>query len=216
MKRASRKKSKVLIIDDHPIYLQGLELALEDSFFLEVVDTYSIASEAKKYLVTHPVDIVVCDINMPIFDGFDILKTVVNKTKAKLLFISGLNDAFTIKRAYKLGAYGYVPKDAHVLEIFKALDTIRKGEKYTTPDIDKVLLDGAIGAKQNPAEKPLTPQETLILRKICSELTSEQIAKDLAISIHTVNNHRKSILKKTKCTNLVSLAKYAAQNGLME
>lgn len=205
------KKHKVILIDDHPIYLQGLELALKDSFYLDVMLTFTSSQEAIKYINNHKVDIILCDINMPEHDGFDLLTLINKKLDIRVLFISGLKDDFTITRAYKAGAYGYITKEAPLLDIFKALDTIRKGEKYITPEINSILLKGAT----SKVTKPLTKQETVILQKICEEKNSEQIALDLSISINTVNNHRKSILQKTNSVNLVSLTKYAARNGLL-
>lgn len=64
--------------------------------------------------------------------------------------------------------------------------------------------------------KPLSPQEQIIVRKICQEKSTEQIAEELSISSHTVSNHRKAIVKKTHCTNLVALTKYALKNGLLD
>lgn len=209
-----RRKKSVIIVDDHEIFVRGLVSALEGSYFLQVVKTFNDGAKAKEYLGRHNIDIIISDINMPGFSGFNLLNYVRAKHTAKVLLLSVLKDSFTIKRAYRLGVSGYLSKDTSITNIFKALDTIRKGYKYTNEEIDKVLLESATELNQKKEDRPLTPQEKIVLRKICEEKSSKQIAEELGISIHTINNHRKSILKKTKSTNLVSLSKYAAKNGL--
>lgn len=124
----TKNRSKLVIVDDHPLFLQGLESALEDSFYIKLIASFTDPLLAKKYIAVHPVDIVICDIAMPGLDGFGLLK-FINKTKnTKSVFMSALNDSFTIKRAYKLGVYGFISKDASILELFKALDLVRKEE----------------------------------------------------------------------------------------
>lgn len=210
------KNNKFIIIDDHPIYVQGLEYALMGSLYLQHVGSFIDSSEAKAFLGSHPVDIVICDVNMQKYNDFDKLKYIrERKLDVKFQFLSGFSDYFTVNRAYKLGVHSFLSKEAPLVELFKSLDTIRKGGIYTNEAIDMVLQSNATGISVGKMYRPLTRRKEIVLRKICEEKTSSEIAKELGISIHTVNNHRKSILKKTNCTNLVSLTKFAAQNGLL-
>ena len=209
------KKQKIIIVDDHPIYVEGLEFALADSFYIQVVATFTDPTLAIKYLETKHVDIAIVDVNMPVLNGFGLMKQIQEREiNTQVLFVSVLKDYISVARAYKSGAAGYMSKDAPLLELFKCLETIRQGERYIPPSNESILIEGLL-QKDNPDIKPLSPQELVVLRKICEERSSDQIAVDLNISRNTVNNHRKSILKKTGSSSSVALIKYAIVNGLL-
>ena len=208
------RKLSVILVDDHPVFLEGLKLALEGGAYTEVVGTFTTVRETLVYLKDHKVDIAIVDIVLTRTDGFTILKKIDStKSKTKVLFLSGIKNSFTVKRSYDSGVHGYITKDAPIAEVFKALETIRKNEIYIAPEFSDIGISISGSSKMKKEVNQLSSREKEILAKICAGQTTQSIAVDLDISTNTVNNHRKSILKKTESSSQAALIKYAHDNG---
>ena len=165
------------------------------------------------YLGSSNLDILLLDINLPNLSGFDVLKTLGKKyPNVKVLILSSYQDVESVNRAYNLGASGYLTKSSAAAEILLAIEKVKLGETYVSQSYREKLDEDA----NTSASGELSERETQILRLICKENTSQEIAESLGLSINTINNHRKSLLKKVGTDNLVGLFKYAFHKGYLD
>lgn len=207
-------KIKIGLLEDHPAVRIGISdrLAAVPHFHVQFSDGNSaILLEFLKY---RKLDVLILDLNLPDTNGFNILKVVRKKYKdLKVLIFTSYEDQITIQRTYREKANGYIHKGSPLNELMDAVETVSRGESYFPAGIEEMVVDTTTEQKKN---KGLTKQETLILRLICKEKTSENISDILGISIFTVNNHRKNLIAKTQTTGMVGLMKYAYANGYFD
>jgi two-component system, NarL family, response regulator DegU len=201
------KKIKVIISDDHPLFLKGLKDTLAEEANFEVMDTASNGQQAFEKIGFLQPDVATLDLDMPILNGIEVAKLVIkNYPNVKIIILSMHKDADIIRAAMALGIHGYVFKDDAVNDLVKAIRTVNEGEFYISVDNAKksfFLNEGSelIGE--------LTKMEKIILREIAQQKTTKQIADENFISTKTVENHRANICKKLNLHGNNSLLKFA-------
>jgi DNA-binding NarL/FixJ family response regulator len=217
-------KTKLVLVDDHKILLDGLEALL-----VSTNDNYDISKEesGEAFLGRadlEKIDIAIFDINMKEKDGITTYKEAMkNGFKGKCLFLSSYDDLKLINEAINLGANGYITKSSATDNLSEAIELAMKNEIYYSPDIrTRILKSFANGGKkqrQDSSEKgiirQLTDREMDVLLLIAQEFTSDQIAKKLYIAKSTVDTHRKNLIHKLKVKNAVGLGLFAERNGLL-
>ena len=217
------KKIKVHIADDHQIITDGIVSVLENEDNIIPVGYSLNGQEVIDWLKDNHADVLVLDINMPKVDGIEVLKHIKkNKIKTSTLVLSSYDDTKLIKEAVRLGANGFLAKKCAGEHIVEGIKTIFEGNQYFSTEIEKKLLASAVGKKASKDiaqdgihTSSLTDRELEILKLICKELSSKEIATELYLSQNTVDIHRKNLLYKTKSKNVVGLALYAAKNELI-
>ncbi len=207
-------KLKILLADDHQILLESLADSINFSEKMEVVATAINGVEVLRELEIHGVDVLVCDMQMPILDGVStILQVRQHFPQVKILMLSMLEDADFIEKAIQAGALGYVLKKAKKAELEKAILAVAKGEKYFAKEIlDLLEVNEPIKAN---LPSILTLREIEILKLVAKEFSSNQIATILKISLNTVESHRKNIYRKLNIQNLAGAIRYAIENKLI-
>jgi two-component system, NarL family, nitrate/nitrite response regulator NarL len=206
-------RTKVYLVDDHAILMDGVKSLLNATDEYEVAGTASTAEDALKYLQNEPVDILISDYSLPGMDGLGLVKVMQRiKPEVKILIMSMHDEAHLVKEILKEGIKGYLLKKDSQKELLTALDQIRAGRTYLSNEINTLLIQNL----QNPDEgKLLTEREREILKLIAKEYTNKDIAEELFISERTVETHRKNIFRKTKTNSLVGLIKFAYANNLV-
>tara|TARA_R110000744_G_scaffold144233_4_gene256338 strand:+ start:39 stop:725 length:687 start_codon:yes stop_codon:yes gene_type:complete len=206
-------RTKVYLVDDHAILMDGVKSLLNATDEYEVAGTASTAEDALKYLQNEPVDILISDYSLPGMDGLGLVKVMQRiKPEVKILIMSMHDEAHLVKEILKEGIKGYLLKKDSQKELIAALDQIRAGRTYLSNEINTLLIQNL----QNPDEgKLLTEREREILKLIAKEYTNKDIAEELFISERTVETHRKNIFRKTKTNSLVGLIKFAYANNLV-
>ena len=203
---------KLLIADDHPVFLESLSLLVSKIPAYEVAGKMCNGREVLAYLAHSPADIVLTDIQMPGMGGIELTGELRRLyPKVRVLMLTMLEDADTIKAALKAGAAGYVFKSASLEEFARALDTVAGGSKFYSEEIMQRVLESS---KEGGGDL-LTERELEIVRLIASGLKSSEIAKQLFISVNTVETHRKNIFSKTRVKNAVGLSQYARKHGII-
>ncbi|MEQ8686428.1 MAG: response regulator transcription factor [Imperialibacter sp.] len=206
-------RTKVYLVDDHAILMDGVKSLLNATDEYEVAGTASTAEDALKYLQNEPVDILISDYSLPGMDGLGLVKVMQRiKPEVKILIMSMHDEGHLVKEILKEGIKGYLLKKDSQKELIAALDQIMAGRTYLSNEINTLLIQNL----QNPDEgKLLTEREREILKLIAKEYTNKDIAEELFISERTVETHRKNIFRKTKTSSLVGLIKFAYANNLV-
>ncbi|MEM9052662.1 MAG: response regulator transcription factor [Bacteroidota bacterium] len=211
-----QEKHKILIVDDHEMFLDGLKSLLESRPEYEVVFTTSSGYEVLDYLENQTVDLVVSDLSMPIMDGVDLVKQLkAAHPDVKILVLSMHNNRDSVREVLMAEAEGYILKDAGKEELFNAINKILDNGTYYSQLVTSIFLE-TMKQEVKAKEKinPLTERELKVLQHIIMENSSDQIAENLFISRRTVDTHRINLLRKTKSATVVGLVKFAFENGL--
>lgn len=199
------EKIRIIIADDHPLFLKGLKDTLEEEIEFNVLDTAVNGQQAIDKITHLLPDIAILDLDMPLLNGIEVAKLVLkNHVHVKIIILSMHKDVDIIRAAMALGIHGYVFKDDAVNDLVKAIRTVVKGNQYISSDAS---------VNPNPADQSvltaLTRMERLILKEIARQKTTKQIADENFVSIKTVENHRANICKKLNLYGNNSLLKFA-------
>jgi DNA-binding NarL/FixJ family response regulator len=201
----------ILIVDDHPLVLEGLKSLLANEPHISLVATAKNAYEAIDFLKQHKIDIAFLDINLPDISGIDLCKKIVSEfPTVKCLALSTFSERNYISQMIQNGAMGYLIKSSSREEILQAIEQVNAGGFFMNVNLIENQLE-----KDKHKIPELTRREKEVLILISEGLTNQQIADKLFVSVLTVNSHRSSLLLKFEVNNTASLIKIAAQNQLL-
>jgi len=204
----------LLIVDDHPVVLEGMKALLLDSDIVLVKACCSDAQSALAFLETDTVEVILLDINLPDISGIDLCKQIKHKYPGThIIAISNYNERSMITKMIQNGATGYVLKNASAEEIINAIKAVVNKTVYLSPEVQKSLFEAVL---DDPLELPkLTRREQEVLRCIAEGKTTVEIGETLFISPHTVETHRKNLMQKFEVSNAAALIRVATQYHLI-
>lgn len=209
-----KKLYKILIADDHLLFLESMALLLDSLEEVELVDKVSNGKEVLKKLNDINIDILLCDYRMPEMDGIELAFQLREKYPAiKIILLTGSDDLDGIRKAVQAGVKGVLSKNISKNELQKAINAIGEGFTYFSNDIMHILTQFPTVEKNTPNEA-LSDRELEVLKLISQSHTGVQIADKLNISHHTVESHRKNLFRKIGVNSTYALIKYAMQNGI--
>lgn len=202
---------KILIVDDHPMIVEGLKSLLANTEGISVVGTASNAYEAIAFLKNSKVDIAFLDVNLPDISGIELCKKIKEQfPEVKSLALSTFSERAYVSRMIQNGACGYLIKSSSKEEILEAIRQVQAGGYFMNVSFDHNTASSA------PKNTPfLTRREKEVLALIAEGMTNPQIADQLFVSVTTVNTHRSNLLMKFDVSNTASLIKAAAGLGLV-
>ncbi|MDP8910118.1 MAG: response regulator transcription factor [Chloroflexota bacterium] len=209
-----KRPLRVVIVDDHPLVVDGLRMALELAD-IEVVATASSAAEAIEAVRLHLPDVVVMDIQLPDGSGVQATAAVLKVAPGTaVLMLTMLEERDTLLAAVRAGARGYMVKGASRDEIVRAVTAVADGEAIFGASVARELLAGAMAAPQPGQfdERVLTEREHQILDCLADGLGNGVIAQRLGISAKTVANHVSTLLTKLQVTDRAQAALLARQH----
>ncbi len=220
---ANKEKIKVHIADDHKILIDGIIAVLKSENEIEVVGYSQDGLQVLEWFKNNKADVLVLDINMPIFDGIEVLKEFKKQNiEQNTIILSTYDDVKLVKEVLKIGALGFLAKKCAGENIIEAIKSIHKGNQYFSKDVHKDLVASLVGNKvKNKVPQDgvfsasLTERELQVLQLISKEMNTKEIAEQLFISTSTVDTYRKNLLTKTKAKNSVGLIMYAVKNKLL-
>ena len=214
---------QIALLDDHPLFRQGLRYILQALPYVEEVIETSELPELQARCRQRLPDVVLLDLQMPNMDGPEAAKLLLAEFPSlKIVVLSMLSADKFITQMMKLGARSYLPKDADQAELRTALEDVLITGHHFTPRISRALVRGVQQPSRHPANTrqphlaDFTPREQEVLRLICRGQSTADIAAALFISSRTVEGHRQKLLEKTSASNSAGLVVYAARHGLLD
>ncbi len=210
---------KLALADDQVLFRRGLTMLLRDLPDVQVVFECSNGEELLTGLKNNAVDVVLLDLEMPVLNGMDAMKRMREEfPRVKVIVLSMHSEEKFIVHLMELGANGYVLKTAEPDEIEDAIHAVATTGYHFSPMVSRVMLLGLVKKeKLRPTfdeVDPLTERELDVLRLICQELTTTEIAGKLFLSPRTVEGYRNNILQKIGARNTAGIVVYAMSKGL--
>lgn len=206
------EKFRILVVDDHPMVIEGMKAILQQISFVELTGTADNSFLALELVEAFHPDLVITDINLPEINGIELTSRIKKKfPSVKVIGMSTFNDRSYISQMIQSGADGFLVKSASKEEIEKAIPLVMDGQMYLSVDVNMNKQE-----KKSLANQPvITRREKEILLLIADGLTNPQIAQKLFISLNTVDTHRKNLLAKFETNNTASLIKLAGRGGFI-
>jgi two-component system, NarL family, nitrate/nitrite response regulator NarL len=205
--------TRIILVDDHAILLDGIKSLLEKEQHLCVDRSFLSAEETLKYLETQDADLLITDFNLPGMDGLSLIHTVKRiRPDMRIVVLSMHNEIHLVKEILKAGVNAFILKNDSHQDLLLAIDDVMNGKVFLSSEVNRMLIQNL----QNPDEgKLLTDREREIVKLIAKEYSNKNIAQELFISERTVETHRKNIFRKTGTNSLVGLIKFAYANNLI-
>ncbi len=207
---------RVMIVDDHPVWRDGIRADLERLGVARVVAEAGDGGEAIEAAREAMPEVVVMDLSLPTVRGVDATRRIVEESPhVRVLVLSASGEEADVMEAIKAGASGYLLKSAPGSEVAQAVRKVAAGEPVFTPPLAALVLDEFRRlADRDPSEPSLTRRENEVLRLVAKGYTYREIAEKLFISVKTAQNHVQNILTKLQMRRRYELMRYAIQKGL--
>ncbi len=210
----------VFIADDHAVLRDGLKKIINEHENFSVIGEASDGQETiNKVQEVHP-DILLLDISMPIFTGFQVIERLKNHlSEMKVVVLTLHNNESYVSALLKAGVHGYLIKTAPAREVLLALESVSKGGYYLDSTISKFIINHYIenvSAEVVDEWDGLTTRELEVLKLIAEGYKNQEIADLLNVSVKTVESHRYNIMDKLDMHDRIDLVKYAIRRGIIQ
>ncbi|GGJ34491.1 response regulator [Deinococcus roseus] len=209
---------RVLLVDDHALFRQGIKSLLESEGDIRVIGEASNGREAIRFAAETKPDLILMDIQMPELDGVKACQSILEiDPEARVIMITMYRQDSYVFEALKAGARGYVLKDADASTLIDAIRRVAEGEALLNADLAQNVLDDFRHKKEVlPSEKhaDLNERETMILRLLAQGHSNQEIAIKMDISEKTVRNRLSEIFAKLQLNNRTQAALYAIREGI--
>jgi DNA-binding NarL/FixJ family response regulator len=209
---------KVVIADDHPMVVEGIQKMLANYSHIMVTGSYGTGAELLEGLKIEQPDILLLDIHFPDTTGNNLVRAIAPLYSAmKILVITSVEDPFEVQDMMQNGCSGFIRKAVSSEMLVEAIEAVYHEKEFIEPSIKEMLLQSMIKpGKLNPQKVYLTAREQEVLELICDGLTNIDIGAKLFLSHRTVENHRISLYHKFEVNNTASLVKLAVQYKLVQ
>ncbi len=216
-------KKTVLIIDDHPMFREGLKSIIGRSNKYEIVGEAGESREALKFLKKLKPELALVDLSLPDGSGIELIQNMLKiNSDLRIIVVSMHSKIDYIVSAFQAGASGFVAKESAAERLLQAMETVCKGDYFMDTAVSREVVKNLVGAKAREARfndesySTLTPREQEIMVLVAEGRSSGAIADKLCISPKTVENHRSSIMSKLGLHSTIELVRYAAKLGLID
>ncbi|MFN9714435.1 MAG: response regulator [Planctomycetota bacterium] len=209
-----KAKSRIMIVDDHPMMRDGLNMRISSQDDMEVCGEAATENAAVELVRQFCPDLVLIDISLKEGNGIELVKRIrlLNAT-TKMLVVSTFEESLYAERALRAGALGYLNKNESNEKLIEAIRTVLRGDRYVSAETTQRLVSQALG-KRDVMDDPLetlTDRELEIFRLIGAGVSTSAIADQLFLSTHTVDSHRENIKKKLGAKTAAELNRQAIQ-----
>lgn|SRR5208337_4366903 len=218
---SKEKKIRVLLAEDHILVRQGFRRILEDDPGISVVGEARTGLEAIDQCKELKPDVVVMDLSMPDLGGLEATAEILKANpQIKILILSMYSNEAYVRKAFELGAKGYILKNAIEVDLTRAVMALAEGQAYFSPGVSHIVLESMKagtfqGTSQDPYEK-LTLREKEVLQLIAQGKSNKEIATLLNISVNTVAVHRARLMETLNLHRTAELVLFAVKKGLIQ
>ncbi len=213
------EKIKIVIADDHTVFRDGLRFLIQREKNMEIVGEAATGRDLLLCVEQQQPRLIITDLVMPLLSGLEAIREIVVRfPTVRIIALSSFDHEQLIIEALKMGAQGYIIKNAPKGEIIHAIRTVLQGLPYycmsTTPDLARKISDSDFYPYKNKPGVELTEAEKRIILFLCEERKNEEIAKLIGMSIRTLERMRLQIQEKIGVRSLAGLVIFAVKQGI--
>ncbi len=203
----------ILLVEDHQLVRQAWRNLLHSQSEYRIIGEAETCKEALAFIRTTSLDIILLDVNLKGENGSTIISTICNILPHPKIIIVSMNSEFSfVKSMFKLGAMGYITKNASIEDMLLGIKEVSNGGKFLSQDLKNLFANNSV---EKIEKLNLTIKELEIIKHISCGLSNKEIAALLNISEKTVEGRKTIVYKKLQVKNNVGLLKYATDNGLI-
>jgi DNA-binding NarL/FixJ family response regulator len=217
------QKIRVIIIDDHPLFREGLKTILNRKPRYEVAGEAGSGHAGLRLVKKLQPDLVLLDLSLPDTRGLDLIRDILRASlKTRILVVSMHSKIDYIAKAFQLGAMGYIVKESAAETLLNGVEHILKGNYYMDTSVSRQVVKKLAGlpvremVSANTGYEALTPREQEIMALLAEGMAISQVAEALFISPKTAENHRSNIMRKLDLHSSIELVRYAVKIGLVD
>lgn len=204
----------IVIVDDHPIVIEGLKIMLENDKYFFISATFNDGAGILNFIKTNEVDIILLDITLPDSNGIELCAEIKKiEPKTSVIMLSNRSERSIIMQCIQNGASGYLLKNATIEELHSCIRGALSGNIVFCNEVKEIISKPA--QNELAAVPRLTKREKEILKLLTEGKTSNVIAEELFLSPLTVDTHRKNIIQKFQVKNMAELISVAVQRNLV-
>jgi len=209
-----KPKPTLVLVDDHPIIIEGLTKLLGKNDRFDIVASFTQGNQLLAYIKKNTVDVALVDIILPDINGMDLCKEIKKIAPGTIVIaLSNHQERSAVTRMLENGANGYILKNASIDEIGNCINEALEGKITFSKGISDIILKTPFKTKWTFVK--LTSRESEILKLVAQGLTASRIAEKLFLSKFTIENHKKNLLQKLQAKNIAELISNASDKGLL-
>lgn len=211
------RRVRVVLAEDHTLVRAGVRSLLDKIPTVEVVGEAGDGREALRLVEATRPDLVLMDITMPGLNGLEATARIAKDFRpTKVLILSMHASEEYVLRALRVGASGYLLKDAGAEELERAVAAVARDEAYFSPQVSKHVVAGYMRRTSEPAAlDQLTPRQREILQLIAEGRSTQETARELGISVKTVETHRAQLMERLGIRDIPALVRFAIREGII-
>lgn len=213
-------KISVILADDHSVLRTGLKLLLNNEPDMQVVGEAADGEQVLHLLETENAGVLILDLSMPVMGGLECIKEIRSRgINIKILVLTMYENDEYLLEVMQSGAMGYVEKNALDTELFQAVRTVARGQRYLSPQKAQILINTLLTDQRPQTDDDpytlLTYREREVLRLMARGYSMSQVAQLLCISVKTVDTHKTRMMEKLGFTEKAELVEYALRYGML-
>jgi DNA-binding NarL/FixJ family response regulator len=216
-------KTRIFIIDDHPLFREGLKSVIARSARYEVVGEAGTGRQGFEMVKELKPELVLVDISLPDQNGLELTRDILRiSPKIRIMIVSTHSKIDYIVRAFQAGASGYVVKESAAEKLLDGMESVLKGDYFMDTSVSRQMVIKLAGMSESQKVSTvsnnhcLTAREQEILKLLAEGMSTGIVAVKLFISQKTVENHRSNIMHKLGLHSTIELIRYAAKTGLID